>query len=208
MPAAPRPSLPPTTAAQASRPVPDAVVVANVVAKLALVLGLILVLIDPHWGNLEGKAPVARAVTYPLVAFVVPVVWAIRGGRSPYPWVADLLLTLTSFSDILGNRLDLYDQIRWFDDAMHLVNSGLFAAALVVLTLPRDATALETLERAVVWGLTASLVWELFEYVSFLTRSTEMPTAYADTLGDLALGLLGSMLAALVVVAVRRRTPG
>lgn len=45
-------------------------------------------------------------------------------------------------------------------------------------------------------GPTLSLVWELWEFVAFVTRSAESSTAYADTLGDLALGWLAAVLAA------------
>jgi len=52
--------------------------------------------------NLEGKAPLGRAVTYPPLAFAVPAWWA-RRSDGPYPWLPDLLLlTYTALSDILG----------------------------------------------------------------------------------------------------------
>ena len=35
------------------------------------------------------------------------------------PWLPDLLITITCFTDILGNRMDLYDTVVWFDDWMH-----------------------------------------------------------------------------------------
>jgi hypothetical protein len=175
----------------------------DVLAKATLLTFLTLVLVDPAWGNLEGKAPFARAVIYPLFGFVVPVLWYVRGRHSPYPWAADLLVTLAAFSDILGNRLDLYDAVEWFDDAMHLVIGGLITAAYLLITEP-DRRLLVTVERAIAFGLTAALVWEQFEYVAFVTRSTELPTAYADTLSDLTLCWVGSLVVALAVVAHRR----
>ena len=54
----------------------------------------------------EGKAFVWRLATYPIAAFVVPVIWAIRARRLPnstsstsstksnYPFAADILLAL------------------------------------------------------------------------------------------------------------------
>ena len=97
----------------ASRPpVPSPVLaVLDVLGKVVLVVSLVAVLVDPSWGNLEGKAPTARALTYPLVAFAVPVWWHVRRPARAYPWLADLLLTVVAFSDILGNRLDLYDSV-------------------------------------------------------------------------------------------------
>jgi hypothetical protein len=57
----------------------------DVAAKAALLVFLALVLVDPGYGNLEGKAPVARAVTYPLLAFAVPAAWWSRRERPTYP---------------------------------------------------------------------------------------------------------------------------
>jgi hypothetical protein len=55
---------------------------------------------------------------------------------------------------------------------------------------------------AIAAGITVSLVWEVFEYVSFLTRSPEWPTAYQDTMGDLILAWLGALCAGLFVSGV------
>lgn len=180
-------------------------VVSDVAAKVILLFFLVLVLVDPAWGHLEGKAPGTRAITYPLWAMVVPVIWVIQRRRSSFPWLVDLLVTLTCFSDILGNRLDLYDSIGWFDDWMHFMNSALLSVAFVVLTMADGKTFVEIAEAAVAFGVTASLGWELFEYASFLTRSDEWPTAYSDTLGDLVLGWLGSIVAAALVALIGRR---
>jgi hypothetical protein len=50
-------------------------------------------------------------------------------------------------------------------------------------------------------------LWEFLEYFTFVRGGPEEATAYRDTLGDLALGLAGSCLAALVtaVALVRGR---
>jgi hypothetical protein len=47
---------------------------------------------------------------------------------------------------------------------------------------------------------TLSAVVELAEYPTFLKSSDQLVAAYEDTLGDLALSLIGSSLAALVGV--------
>jgi hypothetical protein len=139
------------------------------------------------------------------MAFLVPAAWWVFWrDRVSFPWVADLLVTLTCFTDTLGNRMDLYDTIRWFDDGMHLVNTGLIAAAALLLTLPRSASLGATIERALAVGVTAALAWEIGEYFAFLSTSAERIEAYADTLGDLGLGTLGVVLAAVVVHRLRR----
>ena len=184
----------------------DVVVLLDLAAKLLLLLSLLRVGLDPTWGNLEGKAPVARAVLYPLLAFAIPLVWVVRRREGSYPWAADLLVSAACFGDILGNRLDLYDAVVWFDDASHFYATGLFSAAAVLLTLHRG-TLRQTLERAVAVGMTVSLGWEVFEYFSFVTRSSELRWAYRDTIGDLTLGWLGSVTAAAAVAAYWHLTP-
>lgn len=42
----------------------------------------------------------------------------------------------------------------------------------------------------------AAIVWEAFEYVTFVPGSPEAATAYQDTLGDLILGTLGGLVGA------------
>ncbi len=178
---------------------------ADVAAKVALLVMLVLVLVDPSWGNLEGKAPGPRALAYPMLAFVLPVWWLVRGRVQPYPWVADLMVTIPCFSDVLGNRLDLYDQIVWFDDWVHFMNTGLLSAAFLLLTRRNHETPGATFARSVAFGLSVSLAWEIAEYAAFITTSSEMPTAYADTLMDLSLGWLGAATAAIAVILARKR---
>ncbi len=173
---------------------------ANVFAKGALVLLLILALLYPDQGNLRDKAAGMRAVGYPIISFTLPFLWwTLWRERMSFPWLSDLLITLTCFSDILGNRMDLYDTVVWFDDLMHFANTGLLAAAFILLTLPRDIGFGRVLERALAFGATAAIAWELAEFFAFISRSTEREFAYADTLGDLSLGVAGAVVAAVVL---------
>jgi hypothetical protein len=59
----------------------------------------------------------------------------------------------------------------------------------------------------VVAGLGALLAigWELAEWYTFIRHGTALDTAYTDTLGDLALGSLGGVLAAVLVVRKANR---
>ena len=190
----------------AVEPMPSAARVASVSAKAALVLLLVLALVYPESGHLRDKAAGLRTVVYPLLAFTVPVVWWVYWkDRVSFPWLPDLMVTLTCFTDVLGNRMNLYDSVVWFDDWMHFMNNGLLAAAVLLLTMHRWATFPRVLERALAFGATAAITWEIGEYFAFISRSTERQFAYADTLGDLALGTAGSVVAAVVVHRVWRR---
>ena len=203
----PTPAATPT-AGPAAGAVPGWVVAADLLAKALLLVAVILVAVDPDWGNLEGKAPGTRAVAYPMLAVVVPTLHLALGRTRPYPWGADLLLTLPAFSDLLGNRFDLYDRVVWFDDVMHLAATGALSAGVLVLAGAAGAPLRQRVQLSVAAGLTLALAWELWEYVAFVTRSGEATTAYADTLGDLALGWVGAVLAALLVGSSGRSRPG
>jgi hypothetical protein len=48
-----------------------------------------------------------------------------------------------------------------------------------------------------------AILWEIAEYLTFIHDSSELATAYTDTLGDLALGLTGSVVAAVATYAFR-----
>jgi hypothetical protein len=52
-----------------------------------------------------------------------------------------------------------------------------------------------------------SAFWEIGEYFAFIRNSSELSTAYTDTLGDMALGLSGSTLTAAIAVFVLRGRP-
>jgi hypothetical protein len=173
---------------------------ANVAAKAALVLLLLFALLYPDQGNLRDKAAGMRAVGYPLVSFTVPLLWwTLWRDRMSFPWLPDLLITITCFTDILGNRMDLYDTVVWFDDWMHFMNTGLLAAAIVLLTLPPGSGLLRIVERALAFGATSAIAWELAEYFAFISRTSERSYAYGDTLGDLTLGTAGAVVAGVAV---------
>lgn len=169
--------------------------------------GLICLLLFGAFSGLqqfEGKAFLWRLTTYPVAAFVVPVVWALRGGKEAYPYAADVLFTLPLIVDAAGNASDLYDTIWWWDDANHLVNWAMLSGAVGALAWRGRIRPRETVALVVGFGAVTAILWELSEYAAFIRNSPELATAYTDTLGDLALGLTGSVLAALVTIQAQR----
>jgi hypothetical protein len=79
-------------------------------------------------------------------------------------------------------------------------------AGILVLFPPARGLS-PTLERALAFGCASALLWELGEYAAFIRHSPELQTAYTDTLGDLALGTLGSLVAGVVLWRIRRAEP-
>ena len=153
----------------------------------------------------EGKAFFFRLITYPVAALVVPIVWAVWGRRSAYPYAIDVLLTLPFLIDTAGNALDLYDTVWWWDDANHLVNWMLLSGAIGALAWRNRIGFRATFAFVVGFGAVTAILWEIAEYFAFIRNSSEIATAYADTLGDLALGLTGSVIAGIAAALVSGR---
>ncbi len=179
-------------------------VAADLAVKAAVLALLALALAFPNWERFAGKAMAGRAVAYPLALLVVPLGYLLarrRGSPLRYPVGADLLFGLPWLVDLLGNAVDAFDRVGWFDDAAHFVNWALLTGALVAV-LPRSLPRWVAVLLATGAGCLAALGWELAEYATFIRGGAEEATAYRDTLGDLSLGTLGALLAALIGTAV------
>ncbi len=188
---------------------PEVIRYAALAAKLALFLLLLSALIWPDLSGIKGKASTARLIVYPIGALVLPIWWFAYGRaksklHKAFPWTADLLMTLPWLVDLIGNRLNLFDTITWWDDAMHFLLWALLTAGVLTAFAPRSLSRALTVFVALGFGATAAVIWELGEYVAFVRHSTELQTAYTDTLGDLALGSLGALLAGLVIYQARK----
>jgi hypothetical protein len=152
----------------------------------------------------EGKAFGWRLLTYPLATLVVPIGWWLTGRRPPYPYAADILLTLPFLVDVVGNALDLYDSVSWWDDFNHFLNWALLTGGVAALLQRTRVSRLELAALAIGFGAVAAILWELAEYFTFIRGSDEEATAYTDTLGDMSLGLLGATVAAVIAALLHR----
>jgi len=152
-----------------------------------------------------GKAFGWRLIGYTVAAGIVPAIWAIRGRRPPYPYLVDTLFVLPFLIDTIGNALDLYDTIDWWDDANHFVNWALLSSSFGLALLRTRLAPLMVFGLVAGFGAITAILWELGEYFAFIRNSPELATAYTDTLGDLTLGLSGSVVAALTTATVARR---
>jgi hypothetical protein len=172
--------------------------------KGALVALLVFALARPDLPQFHGKAMAARAALYPLSALIVPVWWWLSGRRrgSEYPYALDILLVLPFLIDVAGNAANLYDTIGWWDDVNHFVNWAILVSAFGLLLVRLRVGRWEAFGLAVGFGAVTAMIWEFAEYFTFIRNSPELRTAYTDTLGDLALGLFGSVLAATLTVTL------
>ena len=175
--------------------------------NIAVKAALILLLAFGAFSGLErfaGKAFGWRLIGYSIAALIVPAIWAARGRRSAYPYASDVLFVLPFLIDTIGNALDLYDTIDWWDDANHFVNWALLSGALAAALARTHIRGAELFGLVVGFGGVTAILWEIGEYFAFIRNSSELATAYTDTLGDMALGLSGSTLTATIAVVVLR----
>ncbi|SFO30665.1 hypothetical protein SAMN04489713_10522 [Actinomadura madurae] len=169
-------------------------------AKAALAALLALVVVFPEWDRFADKAMGVRVAAYPAAVMLVTLVWALRGRGRPFPWDVDLLVTLPFLVDVAGNAADLYDTVGWFDDACHFGNWALLSAAAGVALRRRGGPPAWTLALTCAGlGAAAAILWEFFEYGVFILDTPEAVTIYRDTIGDLMLGLAGSVVGGLAV---------
>ncbi|GIG36511.1 hypothetical protein [Cellulomonas pakistanensis] len=113
--------------------------------------------------------------------------------------------------------LDLYQRISWLDIVMHLVVTGLIAAVghLVVARLTGAVVdpvvpaprRVQVGSVGFTWalGLALSVFWEVGEYLGNTYIDATIHVAYRDTIGDMVLGGLGSLVAGVALVRASRR---
>ena len=147
---------------------------------LGVKVALILLLAFGAFSGLErfaGKAFGWRLIGYSVAALLVPAIWAARGRRSPYPYAADTLFVLPFLIDTIGNALDLYDTIDWWDDANHFVNWALLSGAVATVLLRTHVARAELFALVVGFGAVTAILWEIGEYFAFIRNSSELATA-------------------------------
>lgn len=115
------------------------------------------------------------------------------------------------------SALDLYQRVSWLDVVMHLVVTGLVAAvAHLVLArvagtvadpvLPAPAAArVGSVAVTTALGLGLSVLWEIGEYLGNAYVDPTIHVAYRDTIGDMAVAGLGSLVAGVALVRGGRR---
>lgn len=113
--------------------------------------------------------------------------------------------------------LGLYERVAWLDVAAHLVVTGLVAAVAHLVVARRTGAVVEparasgraTRAASVVvtasLGLALSVAWEVGEYLGNAYVDPSIYVGYADTVGDLVMGGLGSAVAGAALLRRRRR---
>ncbi|WP_354498111.1 hypothetical protein [Mycetocola sp. 2940] len=168
---------------------------AEVAADGVRVLGLLSIVVA-----LIGWSPLDVAVlALGLLGLVIPRFLGTRPAL-------DIAFGITVLVATWSGLLNLYEAIAFWDILVHFALNGLFAAVLYILAMrcdvipdPGDGRAsfrtVFTLITA--FGLASGAVWELSEWVGHTIVDETIFVGYNDTIGDIAAGALGSLLAGL-----------
>ncbi|MGN5731617.1 hypothetical protein [Arthrobacter psychrochitiniphilus] len=146
----------------------------------------------------------AGIIAFALPGFVAPRFLGMRAGMDMV-FVATLLIAAWS------NIFDLYTSIGWWDLVVHLAGNGVIAAGLYLLLArgkvvpdPRGTTFTKGsgIVLTAMMGLALSALWEMVEWFGRAFISDQIFIAYDDTIGDMAMGGLGSLAAGFVVAFI------
>lgn len=171
----------------------------DVAVKVATLALLAWAVASPDLPQFQGKAFGGRALAYPIALLALPALWWLFARRRlPFPVISDVLIGLPFLIDVVGNALDLYDTIDAWDDLNHLVNWSLHTAAIGLLLRHGSWGFWTRIALGLCWAVTTAVLWEFAEFATFVQDSPEAASAYADTLGDLALGMTGGLVGALL----------
>lgn len=147
-----------------------------------------------------ARSGVVGAALFLLVLGGTVVPRAVRA-----PAAVDVAYGATLLVAAWAAQLDWYAAVAWLDVVVHAVATAL-VAVMTLLVLRRagvvDLRAAGGWAGAVVVvgaGATAAVLWEIGEWAGHTFLDDGIQVGYGDTVGDLAAGLAGSVVAALVV---------
>ncbi|EXF24112.1 hypothetical protein BG28_07515 [Nesterenkonia sp. AN1] len=142
-----------------------------------------------------------------ILAFALPGLFAPR--FLAFPAAADLVVSATLLVAAWSNVFDLYTLIPNWDLMVHFFCTAVLAAGLYIVLLRSqmvaDPRASPLAARVGVLltttlGLALSAVWEMVEWLGFTFITPDISVTYTDTIGDMAAGGIGSVVACVVVV--------
>jgi hypothetical protein len=181
-----------------------AVVILNTALRIGIVLFTIDALVNAGDERFAGKALGPRNVGILLgFSMLFPILqWGFRRWKR-YPWWSDCLYLSVPFLDMLGNTLNLYNSIEWWDHVPHLHGTGALAVVFMAAFdfAPIAAAGLATMLHTAL---------EIDEYYGDVLFHTHNVKGIADSINDLAFGLAGVIAYVLLyrrLRPLRRREP-
>jgi hypothetical protein len=172
--------------------------------KAALLILLVSAALRPDLAPFAKEDMPWRVIFYPLPVVFLPLVWWVVGRprKIAYPFVADALLMLPFLIDTVAGMLGLYDALEQWDDVAHFVGGLILATALGHLFFPERLGRAVTASLCIGWSAVAVILWELAQYVTLQKDSPNQAALYPDTLSDMACGLGGALVGAVLTITL------
>jgi hypothetical protein len=167
-----------------------------------VVAALSVVVVGVGWGVVE-----IAVLMLALLGTLVPRMLGLRAS-------VDLMVGVAVLGAAWSSVFELYTRVAGYDTVVHFVLNGLLAAVVVVLARrvgwvvsPDDAgrggagrsARVGSVVLTVAFGLAAGTLWEMGEWAGHTLVDSAIFVGYDDTIGDLAAGGLGSLLAGLAM---------
>ncbi|MFC7431402.1 MULTISPECIES: hypothetical protein [unclassified Agrococcus] len=140
-------------------------------------------------------------------AALLPRVLGLRGGIDAGFGAVVLLAAWSGVTE-------LYQRIPWWDVAVHVVCTGLIVVVgIVVLSRagivahPSSAPTFATAAVGATLGLALGALWEIVEWLGHNVVDSAIFVEYDDTIGDMAAGGAGALLAGILVAKARLERP-
>lgn len=178
------------------------------------------------WGVVADLLRLVALVSVPVAAFTQPVEGVVRFAgvfavllvsRSRVPRGLDAAWAATLLVSAWASALQWYMTYRWIDIPIHFATTGATAGVAYFLllrtgVLPRHpGDVVRNVVVVTMIGSTLSVLWEMYEWSAEQFIPNEILVGYSDTIGDQAMGTLGSVLAGVVIArwlpGVRQEDP-
>ncbi len=161
----------------------------------------------PGSGHFAGKAMGVRAVAYPATIFLIPAVWLLAGRPTPYPFLADIALTIPFLVDAAGNVFGWF-AIKGFDAIPHSTGWFFLSIAFGQAVAPLVSAPWVVFGLCLGFGAVLDILWEIAEFALMRSGSSGLQLTYENTIQDLGMSLLGAAVGALVAATVLMPPPG
>lgn len=103
----------------------------------------------------------------------------------------------------LGVVCEVYNEVYWFDKFIHFLSGILtaFMALYIIIKFRKESNVKFTVLFIIAFSLMCASLWEIFEYLSSYYFSVDpqrvVLTGVTDTMGDIIVAFLGSIIVAL-----------
>ncbi len=141
-----------------------------------------------------------------VIAFTLPGLMIARFlGMKPWP---DIILTSSLLIAAWSNLFEIYTSISWWDLLIHFICAGgLAAVAYLILARyravpPPGRHPVAGVILTTVLGLALGVLWEIVEWIGFTFITQQIYVTYEDTISDLVVGGLGSLVCGFVIAYV------